>query len=67
MNNQPNIQPSSLRQIAKLYPMKMEVLKDMIRIENPILYNRIQAFCNEKKRLLPPTIVQEIFTTIGNP
>lgn len=67
MNNQPNIQPASLNNIATMYGINVLTLKDMIRIENPQLYQRIQAFCNEKKRLLTPAMVQEIFTCIGNP
>lgn len=47
--------------------MHVATLKDMIRINNPDLFLKISNLLNEKKRLMPPVVIADIFKTIGNP
>jgi len=66
MSDRQHIQPNTLGAIAKRYGMDTRTLKGMIRL-HPELLLKVQPYFDAKKNLLPPIIVELIYTTLGTP
>lgn len=66
MNDHKHIQANTLGAIAKRYGMDTRTLKGMIRLY-PELLVKVQPYFDAKKNLLPPIIVELIYTTLGTP
>ena len=66
MSDPKHIQANTLGAIAKRYGMDTRTLKGMIRLY-PELLLKVQPYFDAKKNLLPPIIVELIYTTLGTP